>query len=85
MTEHNGFEKYQEKILDYLERFNQSEVETRRELTEIRQMIAKMDTKFTGHFSSLSMELKVKAGMWGAAGAAIPVIAMALWFLIERN
>lgn len=65
----DGWDQWAVYVLKELERLNESSVAQRREMSLIRAEIA---------------ALKVKAGFWGAAGAAIPVLVLLAVQLLSR-
>lgn len=76
--EDNGWREWSRYVL--------KELEHSREISEkLRQEIAALRTDFAAQSAEMRVELvalKTKAGLWGAAGAAIPVLLMiAIQFL----
>lgn len=66
-NELNGWDQWAKYVLHELERLDKCISSTKKEMTSVRIEIA---------------SLRVKAGVWGMAGAAIPVaIALAIHFL----
>jgi len=63
MVEPDGWDEWGRHVLKELERLNDCYESVRKEMTRFGMEVA---------------TLKVKAGLWGAAGAAIPVIAFLL-------
>ena len=72
----NGWGKYSKLVLHELQRLNQCREGDLKEHKEFKDCVKK---SFEGIRIDLAV-LKVKAGMWGAVGAAIPI---ALWIILE--
>lgn len=64
----DGWGEWSRFVLKELERLNENIEGLRREMTQVHTEVA---------------TLKTKAGMWGAVGAAIPVLVMLLWQLLK--
>ena len=76
----NGFEQYQKLILHELERLATANDETRERIGVLASEIATLAERING----LGNELNFKSGIWGAVGAAIPVMVGALWLALTR-
>lgn len=74
--EENGWGKYSKLVLYELQRLNQCREKDLKEFAEFKDCVKK---SFEGIKIDLAV-LKVKAGIWGFVGAAIPI---AIWILIE--
>jgi hypothetical protein len=65
MENNDGWNEWSRHVLRELERINQQGEKLHDEVADLRQDLAVVRT-----------ELRLKAGIWGAIGAAIPVIVM---------
>jgi len=72
-----GWGEYRRLILQELERLAR----------QVQELNIKIDNFRASDIADIKVEiamLKVKAGVWGAIGAAIPVLAAALWWLLSK-
>jgi hypothetical protein len=69
----NGWNEWSRHVLRELERINQQVEKLHDEMSDLRQDLAIVRT-----------ELRLKAGIWGAIGAAIPVIVMLAFQLLKK-
>lgn len=67
-TDGNGWDKYQKLVLAKLDDHDDLLKEINKQLTDIKVEVG---------------QLKIKAGVWGAIGAAIPTIGAVLFILLK--
>jgi len=72
----NGWNEYSKLVLHELERLNQCRDKDRKDMAEFKDCVKRSFEKIRIDLAIL----KVKAGIWGMAGAAIPIV---LWIVIE--
>lgn len=60
--EKNGWEEWSKYVLKELERLNEAEEHIKKDISKIKISLATLET-----------EMKLKAGIWGTIGAAIPI------------
>lgn len=73
MENNDGWNEWSRHVLSELERINQQVEKLHDEVSRLRQDLAVVRT-----------ELRLKAGIWGAIGAAIPVIVMLAFQLLKK-
>lgn len=72
----NGWNEYSKLVLHELERLNDCRDKDLKKLSEFRDCVKRS-------FEQIKVDLavlKVKAGIWGFAGASIPIV---LWIVLE--
>ena len=68
----NGWEEWGKYVLKALEAGDNSRAQLTKEIKELRLSLAAMQADL----AVIRTELKIKAGVWGALGAAIPTIVI---------
>jgi hypothetical protein len=67
----NGWNEWSKHVLMELERLNTQQEEMGEQVTELRIQLSKLDVAF-----------KIKSGIWGLIGGAIPVaLALIIWLV----